>query len=60
MKNLVSFLLIVFLFTSFSNAQQGLYEPLDLSKVKMEFDDFGKMWTFDDIPLDKWENQYGI
>ncbi|MFA8342624.1 MAG: S46 family peptidase [Rhodothermaceae bacterium] len=41
-------------------AQKGLYEPIDYSKLKGTFNDFGKMWTFDDIPFEKWEQLYGF
>lgn len=41
-------------------AQKGLYEPIDYSKLEGTFNDFGKMWTFDDIPFEKWEQLYGF
>lgn len=41
-------------------AQRDLYEVTDLEKVKFSTDDFGKMWTFDDVPADKWQEKYGF
>lgn len=42
------------------NAQRDLYEATDLEKVKFSTDDFGKMWTFDDVPVERWEKEYGF
>lgn len=51
----------VFIFISLSvNKAQSLYEPVDLNKVKWSLSDFGKMWTFDDVPVDKFEREYGF
>jgi len=41
-------------------AQRGFYQPIDLSKVKWSVQDFGQMYTFDDIPIDKIAEQYGF
>ncbi len=54
------------LFTSFvfvfniSVKSQSIYEPVDLSKVKFSLDEMGKMWTFDDVPVEKFEQEYGF
>ncbi len=39
---------------------QSIYEPIDISKVKFSLSDFGRMWTFDDVPLDNFEKLYGF
>ncbi len=39
---------------------QSIYEPRDLSKVKWSSNDFGTMWTFDSIPVDRFEKEYGF
>lgn len=52
---LLSFILIVT-----TNAQTGLYKPIDIDTVKYSLNDFGKMWTFDDVPVEKFETQYGF
>ncbi|OGU35420.1 MAG: hypothetical protein A2068_07950 [Ignavibacteria bacterium GWB2_35_6b] len=62
-KNLlfISALFIVLLFiTNQITAQRDLYKATDLDKVKFETDDFGKMWTFDDVPVETWEQKYGF
>lgn len=43
-----------------TNAQKNFYEPLDLDTVKWSIDDFGKMWTFDNVPVNKFEKDYGF
>ncbi|MBA4319993.1 MAG: peptidase S46 [Flavobacterium sp.] len=53
-------IIILVLFTvTFINAQ-SIYEPVDLSKVKFEMSDLGKMWTFDSVPVDQFEKLYGF
>ncbi|MBU2492019.1 MAG: S46 family peptidase [Bacteroidetes bacterium] len=53
--------IIVLLFISNRiDAQRDLYEVTDIEKVKFSTDDFGKMWTFDDVPAGKWQEQYGF
>ncbi len=42
------------------DAQVDLYEPIDLDTVKYSLDDFGRMWTFDDVPVEMFKNQYGF
>ncbi|MCF6268537.1 MAG: S46 family peptidase [Melioribacteraceae bacterium] len=41
-------------------AQAGLYKPIDIDTVKYSLKDFGKMWTFDEVPVDNFEKQYGF
>ncbi len=63
MKKLIfiSFLQVLFSFLALNiNAQRTIYKPLDLSKVEFSYDDFGTMWTFDAVPLDKYEQKYGF
>ncbi|MFA7419919.1 MAG: S46 family peptidase [Melioribacteraceae bacterium] len=46
-------------FTAFTIAQ-SIYEPRDLSKVESSLKDMGKMWTFDNVPLDVFEKELGF
>lgn len=39
---------------------QSIYEPRDLSKVESSLKDMGKMWTFDDVPVDVFKKEYGF
>jgi hypothetical protein len=41
-------------------AQRTIYEPLDMSKVEFSFEDFGSMWTFDAVPLEKYKKLYNF
>lgn len=59
MKKLQLILISIF-FLTFMFSQYSIYETKDLSKVKWDPVDFGKMWTFDDIPTAKWEKLYGF
>ncbi len=62
MKNKNIFFLTVALIAlvSFAMNAQSIYEPRDLSKVQSSIKDFGKMWTFDDVPLDNFSKEYGF
>ncbi len=40
--------------------QRGLYEPIDLSKVHWSLADFGRMYTFDDVPVNKIAREFGF
>lgn len=40
--------------------QTDFYEPLDLNSIKWSIDDFGKMWTFDSVPIENFEKKYGF
>lgn len=42
------------------SAQQSIYEPVKLENVESSLKDFGKMWTFDDVPVDYFEEEYGF
>ncbi len=60
-KQYISINLIVFILVCFSvgaYAQRSIYNPPDISEVEFSFDDFGTMWTFDNIPFEKYENKY--
>ncbi len=59
MRKLIFGLLLLLSFT-FAFSQRGFYEPIDLSKVKWCYDDFGAMYTFDDIPVQKIYEKYGF
>ena len=41
-------------------AQRTIYEPLDINKVEFSFEDFGSMWTFDAVPLEKYKKLYNF
>jgi hypothetical protein len=61
MKKLVKFLFIpIFLFLTTSLQSQTIYEPVDLSKVKSELKEMGTMWTFDAVPVEYFEKEYGF
>ncbi|MDQ7817679.1 MAG: S46 family peptidase [Melioribacteraceae bacterium] len=61
MKKIKNILLIpIFLFISILLNAQTIYEPVDLSKVKFDLKEMGTMWTFDAIPFDYFEKEYGF
>jgi len=60
MKFILRILAITLFVQITTYAQKGLYEPINYSKLKGTYEDFGKMWTFDDIPLEKWGKLYGF
>ncbi len=61
MKRLRFSLLLAFLFVFVSGySQRGLYEPIDLSRVHWALSDFGRMYTFDDVPAKKIEKEFGF
>ena len=53
-------LVLLLIITISSNAQVDLYQPIDLDMVKYSLDDFGAMWTFDDVPVERFEKRYGF
>lgn len=53
-------LVILSVFFTKINAQKTIYKALDLNKVEFSFDDFGSMWTFDAVPVQKYESRYGF
>lgn len=42
------------------NAQRNFYNPMSVDKPKFEFSDLGSMWTFDDVPLERFKELYGF
>ncbi len=52
--------LIISLTTNLVFTQSNFYELLDINETKWSIDDFGKMWTFDKVPVDKFEAAYGF
>ncbi|KAF0148914.1 MAG: Peptidase S46 [Ignavibacteria bacterium] len=54
---LTSVFILSFVIVSFA---QSIYEPRDLSKVESSLKDMGKMWTFDNVPLDYFEKELGF
>ena len=56
MKKIILFLLVSITLA----AQQGLYRPINIDTVKYSLNDFGKMWTFDDVPVGKFEKKYNF
>ncbi len=55
------FAIIILVFSNtFSIAQTNFYQPLKLDTVSWSYDDFGKMWTFDNVPIEKFEKKYGF
>ncbi len=61
MKKTYLFILGLFLLmTGPLYAQRGLYEPIDLARVQWSLDDFGRMYTFDDVPVDKIQEEFGF
>lgn len=60
MKRFLFIIITILLIFSSLSAQQSIYEPADLDTVKYSFDDFGTMWTFDDIPFDRFREKYNF
>ncbi|MCB9207428.1 MAG: S46 family peptidase [Ignavibacteriales bacterium] len=58
LKNLFIILFVTITLLNTSLAQTYFYEPLDLETITWSLDDFGKMWTFHSVPLDKFEKKY--
>ncbi len=52
--------LIVLLSITLGFSQRGFYYPIDLNKVHWCYDDFGAMYTFDQVPVQKIYQQYGF
>ncbi len=49
-----------FLFINYNFSQQHFYTELDIDTVKFSLNDFGKMWTFDDLPIEYFKEKYGF
>jgi len=60
MKKLIFNLVLILWLPIFSLAQKTIYEPLDISKVKFSFEDFGGMYTFDAVPSEIFEKNFGF
>jgi hypothetical protein len=43
-----------------TKAQKNFYEPLNIDTVSWSYEDLGKMWTFDSVPIEMFENKYGF
>ena len=52
------FLLLIF-FTN-NIAQKSFYEPYAKSVNDYSIKDFGKMWTFDQVPLTSFKNEFNF
>ncbi|MBN1253174.1 MAG: S46 family peptidase [Bacteroidales bacterium] len=60
-KHNLLILIVLFLAININaNAQRSIYEPIDYKNVKSSFEDFGSMWTFDAVPVQKYEKKYGF
>lgn len=42
------------------NGQYNIYESINYDEVKYSLDDLGTMWTFDNIPFERWKEKYGF
>ncbi len=60
LKGILLAIAVVFSISNMSKSQHSIYEPLDLDRVEFSFDDFGKMWTFDAVPVDKYQKKYNF
>jgi Peptidase S46 len=52
--------LVTIIFRFHVAAAQSIYEPRDSSKIKWSFSDFGTMWTFDSVPAERIQKEYGF
>jgi len=60
-KTLTLVALLMVSMLSLTKAQkQSIYEPLNLDEVEYSFEDFGKMWTFDALPMEDYKKQLGF
>lgn len=41
-------------------SQISIYEPIDIDTVSSSLTDLGRMWTFDNIPYDYFDNEYNF
>ncbi len=54
---------VILMFFSTKNnflAQRGFYEPLEIDTVGFNLGEFGSMWTFDSVPILKWQTKYNF
>ena len=57
----ILFLVVFSLFVSSKSfSQRGFYTPLNLDTVHFSLQDFGRMWTFDDVPVERFEEKYNF
>ncbi|MBA4405836.1 hypothetical protein C0389_01040 [bacterium] len=59
-KKILCIVSLLLAFFTLSITAQSIYEPRDLSKVESSLKDMGKMWTFDDVPVDVFKKEYGF
>ena len=45
---------------SFTLSQSNFYEPNFENNTKWSVEDFGKMWTFDNVPIKQFKQKYGF
>ena len=55
-----AFFTLLFFIATLTFAQHSIYEPADIDTIKYSLDDFGTMWTFDDIPLKRLAEKYNF
>ncbi|MBN2570878.1 MAG: S46 family peptidase [Ignavibacteriales bacterium] len=64
LKIKVQYFHLFFIFTFFSivniYSQISIYEPLNIDTVSSSLTDLGRMWTFDNIPFNYFESEYGF
>jgi len=58
-NTLITLILLIIL-NIISFAQTGFYEPINVDTFKWSYEDFGRMWTFDNVPVERFENEYGF
>jgi hypothetical protein len=53
-------LFLIMISCSYLNGQSGFYKPINIDTVKWSLDDLGKMWTFDNVPVNTFEEKYNF
>jgi len=60
-NNTIGKVLLLFIISNLmSFAQSNFYQPLELDTVKWSYQDFGTMWTFDNVPVKALKTKYGF
>ena len=60
-KNILKIIFITtFFFFNSVHSQSNFYEPKPDSTAKWSIEDFGKMWTFDSVPVEEFKTMYGF